>query len=218
MSTSTSNVQVPRLRYPLDSTVITGDRLGTIRQIDAGAGTHVQGGHVYASLVGKLTMTEKDAEMDTGEPSESTFVCSVLPTNKTAASSHVLRVGQLVVGKVLRITPQNALVEIQVAEGVGPLESTIPEGAIRMEDVRGGASEQVKLWDCFQPNDLVVARIHSLGDARRYFLTTAETQLGVLKATSKTSGLPMVPLSWNEMACPETGAKERRKCAKPPQL
>jgi exosome complex component CSL4 len=39
--------------------------------------------------------------------------------------------------------------------------------------------------------------------------------LGVVVAVSQTSGLPMVPVAWNEMMCPRTGARESRRPAKP---
>jgi exosome complex component CSL4 len=54
----------------------------------------------------------------------------------------------------------------------------------------------------------------SLGDARSYFITTARNDLGVVFAVSE-AGKTMVPVSWKEMRCPETGHVEKRKCAKP---
>lgn len=50
-----------------------------------------------------------------------------------------------------------------------------------------------------------------------YQLSTAENELGVvvaLAAESGTHGIPMVPVSWTEMQCPQTLAKEFRKVAK----
>ena len=54
----------------------------------------------------------------------------------------------------------------------------------------------------------------SLGDARSYYLSTAKVDLGVVFARSATSGTPMMPISWKEMQCPVTKAKELRKVAK----
>ena len=51
---------------------------------------------------------------------------------------------------------------------------------------------------------------------KQYFLSTAETYLGVIHAKSSISGQSMIPMSYKEMECPETGMKELRKCAKPP--
>eukprot|EP00536_Pseudo-nitzschia_multiseries_P000552 jgi/Psemu1/179017/e_gw1.7.234.1 len=209
----------PVLRYKEGSTVVPGDRIGTVRQARPGAGMCVRGGHIYANLLGKLALTE-----DTPG-----FVCSIL-SSKPLATNQVLKVGQRVVGRVSRITPQNALVEIRVAEGVGPLRLPYCEGAIRLEDVRSfsssssssttkeennatGTATATVLGDCFRPGDLVACRVVSMGDSRRYFLTTAETELGVIRAQRK--GVPMIPVSWKEMECPETGVREPRKCAKP---
>lgn len=223
----------PSLRFPIGEKVVPGDRLGNIRQVQAGAGTHVQGDHIYATLIGTLQVgpaTSNDNEDDGQQASKQVpkhsppFSCWVnaatASSSKTSspvilASSRVLKVGQLIFGRVSRITPQNALVEIALVEGVGSLGAVMLEGAIRMEDIRGGASEQVVIGDCFQPGDLVACRVVSMGDSRRYFLSTAETQLGVVRAICKTSGQIMIPTSWKEMQCPETGVKELRKCAKP---
>ena len=238
MSSTITSSSRPVLRFQEGSTVVPGDRLGTIRQkITSGLGTYVKGGHIYASLVGQLTLAEienKTADREGGDNdtnnafgSESMYTCSVIPTPTTTngqgtlpATSKVLQIGQIVIGTVLRITPQNAIVDISVAEHVGVLSSQTPsntnnyEGAIRMEDIRAGAPEQIQIGDCFRPGDLVVCRIISLGDARRYFLSTAETELGVLRATTS-NGIAMIPISWKEVQCPITGNKEPRKCAKP---
>jgi exosome complex component CSL4 len=238
----------PVLRFTEGSTVVPGDRLGTIRQVRSGIGTYVKGGHIYACLLGRLALqrqaaenseNENENEMDTevddddedssnnnAEKENPNYVCCIR-SSKPPATSQVLKVGQRVVGKISRITPQNAVVEIRVAEGVGPIRLPYYEGAIRLEDIRSFSSsgnssnnnnnnneESVAvLEDCFRPGDLVACRIISMGDSRRYFLTTAETELGVIRAERK--GIPMIPVSWKEMECPETGVREPRKCAKP---
>mmetsp|Transcript_1326 Transcript_1326/g.2065 ORF Transcript_1326/g.2065 Transcript_1326/m.2065 type:complete len:226 (+) Transcript_1326:91-768(+) len=220
-------VEPPALRYKEGSTVVPGDRIGTIRQALPGQGTYVKGGHIYASLVGQLKLVNIRKKDDEAEQTEETtapsasssisFACTVT-TELPSATAQVLKIGQMVVGRVVRITPQNAIVEIKVAEHVGPLQngsnSCYYEGAIRMEDIRAGATEQILLADCFRPGDIVACRIISLGDPRRYFLSTAETELGVIRATTA-KGVPMIPISWKEMECPETGIREPRKCAKP---
>lgn len=50
-----------------------------------------------------------------------------------------------------------------------------------------------------------------------YQLSTAENELGVvvaMAAESGSHGVPMVPVSWTEMQCPQTLAKEFRKVAR----
>eukprot|EP00534_Pseudo-nitzschia_fraudulenta_P001356 CAMPEP_0201119746 /NCGR_PEP_ID=MMETSP0850-20130426/3860_1 /ASSEMBLY_ACC=CAM_ASM_000622 /TAXON_ID=183588 /ORGANISM="Pseudo-nitzschia fraudulenta, Strain WWA7" /LENGTH=241 /DNA_ID=CAMNT_0047385591 /DNA_START=48 /DNA_END=773 /DNA_ORIENTATION=+ len=233
---------IPVLRYKEGSTVVPGDRLGTIRQVRPGTGTYVKGGHVYACLLGRLALHRAEektkgrgddddgenngAAMDVDEEDDAPeFFCSIV-SSRPPATNQVLRVGQRVIGRISRITPQNALLEIRVAEGVGSLRQPFCcEGAIKLEDVRsfsttsGGTpsknenKEAVVLAESFRPGDLVACRIISMGDSRRYFLSTAEIDLGVVRA--QRNGVNMVPVSWKEMECPETGIREARKCAKP---
>jgi exosome complex component CSL4 len=206
---------MPTLRYTIGSTVTPGDRLGTIRQVLPGIGTYVKGGQIYASVLGRLEVESKQVKGD-GDPK---LVATVHPNsnNKELASNQVLAVGQVVLCRVVRIATQQAQVDIVACEGVGMLKNT-HEGAIRREDVRTGANEQVQMQASFLPGDMVLCRVLSLGDSRRYYLTTAEPALGVIHAASATSGKPMVPNSWKEMECPETGIKELRKCARPRDL
>ncbi|KAL4190966.1 hypothetical protein AMTRI_Chr07g27250 [Amborella trichopoda] len=53
----------------------------------------------------------------------------------------------------------------------------------------------------------------SLGDARAYYLSTAKNELGVVSAQSA-AGATMIPISWTEMQCPQTGQIKQRKVAK----
>mmetsp|Transcript_14533 Transcript_14533/g.21478 ORF Transcript_14533/g.21478 Transcript_14533/m.21478 type:complete len:136 (+) Transcript_14533:816-1223(+) len=114
-----------------------------------------------------------------------------------------------------------ASVEILAMEGMGFFQSQHNSstsyfmGAIRREDVKSNASEDVSMYDCFRPGDIILARVLSLGDARRYFLSTAEVELGVMKAVCRSSGMVMEPISFKEMQCPESKVKEFRKCAGP---
>jgi hypothetical protein len=44
------------------------------------------------------------------------------------------------------------------------------------------------MYDCFRPGDVVRAKVLSLGDARSYYLTTADNALGVVHAKSLAGG------------------------------
>lgn len=94
-----------------------------------------------------------------------------------------------------------------------------PEGIIRKDDIRTNIIDQqgvIQIQNSFHYNDLILAKVISLGIQKQYFLSTAETYLGVIHAKSTISGQSMIPISYKEMECPETGMKELRKCAKPP--
>ena len=87
------------------------------------------------------------------------------------------------------------------------------KGIIRREDVRQTEKDRVELSKCFRPNDVVFAKVLSLGDHQNYLLSTAGDELGVVLATSA-AGVRLEPISWNEMRCPKTGVKEPRKTAR----
>ena len=101
-----------------------------------------------------------------------------------------------------------------------------PEGIIRREDVKHGtvSAEELFLESCFRPGDWVLGRIVSLGDSRRYLISTAEPELGVVRAFSSWNQQhesrqqiqqnAMQPISFKEMKCPVTGKTEPRKVAK----
>jgi exosome complex component CSL4 len=224
------------LRFEIGATVTPGDRLGSLRGVIPGVGTYARGGHVFASRVGRVLLDTDNQDMDDTATSKTTpmGVVSVL-SSKAVATCQVLVKGQLVLCRVLRIMLQQVAVEIIAAAAPDASAATNgfqlqhkPEATIRREDVRqqgssssvaATASNEIKLESCFRPGDWVLARIVSLGDARRYLISTAETELGVVRAVSSSVAADhtyamMRPISWNEMECPVTGRKESRKVAR----
>jgi len=245
---SSSPSSLPTLRYAVGTAVVPGDRLCTIRHVAPGEGTYVRGGHVHASVVGILGVvpaataaggaaaaSTAAADDRGGGGAPPNYYRAVVQPSRPIASRQVLSVGDVVLARVVRIAAMQAFVDILAfdrndRDGYGTVTTARLlfhpcEGTIRREDVRSGASEQVQIRDSFLPSDLVLARVLSMGDARRYHLTTASPELGVIYATAATEaaggggsskkGPPMVPVSWKEMQCPVTGRKELRKCARP---
>jgi exosome complex component CSL4 len=175
--------RIAALRYEVGSVVAPGDRLGSALEYQPGSGVYAKGGHVYASLVGRIRVKQQQQLPE--QPVKAIVAVEPLP-GKLLAASQVLSVGQLVVGRVVRIELRQALIEIGAAENAGVLRVT-QEGAIRREDARTGATEQIQIEHCFQPGDLVLCRILSLGDSRRYSLSTSDPELGVIRAYSASS-------------------------------
>lgn len=195
----------PNLRFEPGSIVAPGDKLGSIYQILPGDGTYARGDDIYSSAVGTLqvhdfslsstsnpTSTNTNSDAPTTPPSY--IVNILLLANKMYCSAQVLSTGRVILGKIQRVTIQHAQLEIMVLDKIGEL----PEhhwGMIRKEHVKAGTSEDVSMHEFFSVGDVVVARIISLGDARRCILTTAEEGLGVVRSMDGTSTRVTVGLS-----------------------
>ena len=120
--------------------------------------------------------------------------------------------GDIVTAKVSSINPRFAKVTIECVRDVTLREPF--RGIIRKEDIREFEKDKVEIYKSFRPSDIILAKVISLGEASSGFLlSTAEDELGVAIAKSESSGMKMIPISWNEMQCPKTYNKENRKIA-----
>ncbi|KAI9260810.1 hypothetical protein BY458DRAFT_259204 [Sporodiniella umbellata] len=181
--------------------VTPGQRLGYAADYNQGPGTYEREGLLYASVVGHKYIDQATDDQ--------------LPTmriSKEKEQSAVPEVNSVITGKVIRVAPHQATIAIMVV-GETPCKEDFM-GAIRTQDVRAVEKDKVKIYNSFRPGDIIKAEVVSLGDARSYYLSTAKNELGVIFATS-VAGVPMIPISWQEMQCPKTKTIELRKCAKP---
>jgi len=87
-------------------------------------------------------------------------------------------------------------------------------GILRQQDLRPKSSLEIRIDDCYQSGDVILARILANGE-RDYILSTAEAELGVVQAICEKSGYRMEPVSWKEMQWPISLVREGRKVAKP---
>ncbi|WIA32779.1 hypothetical protein OEZ86_005963 [Tetradesmus obliquus] len=179
--------------------VCVGDRLASEDSLQAGTGTYVRGGFIYASIVGLQQVVHEGTDE------------AVVQVVAKGAAPVVPEPGSIVIAKVTKVSPTAANARI-VCCGAQALEADF-SGVIRQQDVRTHEIDKVVMYDCFRPGDIVRAKVLSLGDARSYHLSTADNSLGVVRAKSL-AGVAMVPVSWQEMQCPQTKAVERRKVAK----
>lgn len=209
-----SLTEPPTLRFKNGTNLVPGDRIGTVKQVFPGIGTYAKGGHVYASALGQMNISPSDGGAPTDGKSQ--YKVSIIP-KRPLASSQVISPRQLVLGRVLRVSAPQCTVEIIAIEGIGAIDHPSEGSISRDECVKSGNATR-EVQECFQPGDIILAKVLSLGDARRYFLTTAESELGVIHAICSSSGQPMIPCSWKEMQCPDTNIKEPRKCAKPRKI
>jgi exosome complex component CSL4 len=224
---------------------VPGRTLGPATKYLAGPGTYLYEGQVVASLMGKVKVTVpakppgpvKRLTKITAPAPEEPSTISVLRHEK---KQEVLPdVGNVVLCKVVRLQPRQAIVAIQQVEATAL--QTEWQGVIRVQDVRATEKDKVKIYESFKPGDVVRAQVVSflrplgsilvilwrrlmtdgvlllkisLGDQSNYYLSTASNELGVIMATSE-AGNDMIPVSWKEYKDPETGLNELRKVAKP---
>jgi len=215
----------------VNSSVLPGQRLCAItapttsgddsnqRNHTGGPGTYEHQGYIHASLAGRLSVRKVDhaGETGDGENNSGKNGMSVIEVSVIRNRPSVVpRVGSVVIARVTCITSRFAKCAFISVDGVAAPDSF--KGMIRKEDIRATEKDKVEVHKSFQPRDIVVAKVISLGDASAYLLTTAENELGVIVAydsSSSSSSIPMMPISWCEVLCPTTGVKELRKVAKP---
>jgi exosome complex component CSL4 len=185
----------------VDDCAVPGDLLGPLSIYTPGEGTYIRESSIYAAVAGFKK------EISNGEEQKPTITV----TRENERPSIVPALKSVVVGKVLKVNPRMATVSILV---VGDKVLSEPfTGLIRPTDVRLTQIDQVELYKCFRPGDIVRAEVVSLGDSRSYYLSTAKNEYGVIFAKSMADAT-MVPISWNMMQCPKTKMKEFRKVAK----
>lgn len=131
----------------------------------SGLGTYATATTIHASIVGTLKVTESGQ-------------VTVYRNDKTIGSAQVLRLGDHVLCKVVKISNQQVSVNILCIGDTVLQESFL--GTIRIEDVRSRDVDKLVLESIFAPGMLVKAVVLSYGDTRSYFLSTASSGLGVI--------------------------------------
>lgn len=237
-----SAAALPPLRHRVGATVTPGDRLGLIaRGIVPGNGTYVRHGQLCASVLGTVTTSPvvvNDGKEKKEEGGERRWIVSIRPkqtrADTDARQNERPQVGMIILGRVTRVVrPSHASVDIiaivpengdsiygggrrQHGTPTRPLVVPLREpysGTLRQGEIKPKSSLDVRIDECVRPGDAILARIHADGE-REYILTTAEAELGVVRAVCEGSGVVMEAVNWKEMRCPVTLAREGRKVAK----
>jgi exosome complex component CSL4 len=167
------------------TTALPGKILGRISKYAPGAGTHVHEGNVVSSLLGHVSVegsATASATAKTAGPAKrlNKITSSVAAASTELATITVTRhgrkrdilpdVGHVVLARVLRLMPKQAIVVIQQVEGT--VLQTEWQGVIRVQDVRATEKDKVKIYESFKPGDIVKARVVSV------FTQTLVTSLG----------------------------------------
>ncbi|XP_078033443.1 exosome component 1 Csl4 isoform X2 [Augochlora pura] len=178
---------------------VPGQRLCASDKINiSGPGTYEQQGYIYSKLAGVVKLV----------PQENTHTIEV---HGITEQSIVPAPGDIVTAMITIVNQRFCKCSIKC---VGDIVLTRPyRGILRKEDVRAIDKDNIQMYKCFRPGDIILARVLPMTEAHTYQLSTAENELGVVIAHSE-EGVAMVPISWTQMQCPKTLRKEHRKVAK----
>ncbi|GLE04066.1 hypothetical protein PINS_up012977 [Pythium insidiosum] len=153
---------------PAPSFAVPGQRLAAAQpSVRAGSGTYVRDGAIYASIAGHWCIESNEVR--------------VTRASRPIGSSQVLRLGDIVVCKITKVSTRQVLVDILCVRDT-VLQEPFP-GTIRLEDVRNHDIDKLVLEDIFSPGMLVKAAVLSFGDTRSYFLSTAKAGLGIIRSS-----------------------------------
>lgn len=171
--------------------VLPGELIGTIEEFKPGEGTTVSVGDIYSSATGNIVIDRRAR------------IVSVRPSTVTP---NILKVGDVIYGKIIDVRESGAMVEIAGIEGKEDREIVnVRTGDIHVSNVRD--SYVKRLSDEFRPSDIIRARVI---DAEKMRLTTAEDSLGVVKAYCSNCRGELV-LEGKKLKCPACNMTETRK-------
>jgi exosome complex component CSL4 len=194
--------EMPESRIPYESAtpeeelekggfVLPGELVGTTEEFKSGDGTTISAGDIYSTATGNLIIDRKAR------------VVSVRPRTLTP---NILKVGDIVYGKITDVRESGAMVEVAGIEGKEEREIVnVRSGDVHVSNVRD--SYVKRLSDEFRPFDIIRARVI---DAERMRLTTAEDSLGVVKAYCSNCRGELV-LEGKKLKCPVCNMTETRK-------
>ncbi|KAG8035525.1 hypothetical protein G9C98_006971 [Cotesia typhae] len=178
---------------------IPGQRLCLSNKLNLpGSGTYEENGYIYSKLIGTVEIIK--------EENTKTIV-----VHGTKEQSVVPAPGDIVTAMVTQVNQRFCKC---IMKCIGDIILTRSyRGILRKEDVRATEKDRVEMYKSFRPGDIILARVLPMTEAHIYSLSTAENELGVVLAHSE-EGISLIPISWTEMQCPKTLAKEFRKVAK----
>ena len=150
---------------PKPTIVIPGQLLGPASKFRPGPGTHIHEENLYSSLLGVVHVSQPARAPGPAKRLNKITAAlpSELPTMSVSRSGvsekrEVLpEVGNVVLCRVLRISPRQAVVAILIC-GDTVLDAEW-QGLIRSQDVRATEKDKVKIYESFRPGDIVRAEV-----------------------------------------------------------
>ena len=187
-----------RLVLPGD-VLFTPSHLSTFSSPDCGPGCylHPKTKVIHASVAGFASITSSSI--------------AVHSKSHTQLVDQIILPKSVVICRVVKVTPSYASLDILYNNATRL--RCVNSGMIRIDDLTSVTTEEPDMLDSFRIGDIVKARVLSLGDAKCYYLSTAEVDLGVVQARSEITGELLKPISHKEMG--KGDRRELRKVASP---
>lgn len=162
---------------------ISGQLLGPSSKYQLGPGTHIHESNIYASILGPIQITHPKKpvgpakrptkitpldpsllptisiarDLEPQAPREAVFASQDVENKKIAKKELLPEVDSIVLCRVTRIMPRQAVVSILVL-GENVLDGEW-QGLIRVQDVRATEKDKVKIFESFRPGDIVKAQV-----------------------------------------------------------
>lgn len=173
--------------------VLPGDALGVTEEYVPAEWTYEDEGKIRSLVAGTVSVDQKSKQI------------SIIP--KTSSPS-LLKTGTVIFGQISEVRGQRALIKIEGIKDIKRGLTTSFSGGIHISQAQKGYVS--KLTDEFRIGDLIEAKVTKIIGLDNVDLTTAENELGVIKAMCTNCRHYMKKLSKNEVICPNCGRKERR--------
>lgn len=163
------------------SIALPGQLLGPSSAYRPGPGVHLHDSQLYSSLLGAVAISQPPASASSnskGPAKRMTKITANLHSGASATNNNnnnqsdlptisvsrharevLPQVGNVVLCRVTRITPRQAVVAILVC-GETVLEAEW-QGVIRVQDVRATEKDRCKIYESFRPGDIVRASVVS---------------------------------------------------------
>jgi len=147
--------------------LIPGDLI-TQENVKQSVGAYMSKNGLRAALVGELINNNIN----------NSTICGIT-TTKTPAKNLSIAVGDIVFARVVRISSNQAFLEI-LSLGDGYRYPFQSKAVIRREEIRETEIDKIVINDYFRPGDIVRAKVVSQGDSKYYFLSTIGEEFGVV--------------------------------------
>ncbi|MGZ7043079.1 MAG: exosome complex RNA-binding protein Csl4 [Methanobacterium sp.] len=174
--------------------VLPGDVLGVTEEFVPAEWTYEEEGKIKALVVGNVSVDEKNKSI------------SIVPKTGTPPS---LEVGKVIVGEISEVRGQRASVKIDKIKDDKRELVTSFMGGIHISQAQKGYLS--KLTEAFRIGDLVEAKVTKVLGLDNVDLSTAEDELGVLKAMCTRCRHFMIKTDKNDVYCENCENKEKRK-------